>query len=76
VTDWQSEVRWNIARRRDGVYTPFDEARKWRRRFFYALILLVALGAVLLVVMAGRRSSPTRDQLRAEIAGAGRIIWR
>ncbi len=50
TADWEREVRYNQAIRRD-AWTPAAEARKWRRRFFCLLAVNIALVAFLALLV-------------------------
>ena len=51
--DWEGEVRFRkVLNAR--CLTPYSEMRKWRRRFWVALVLDVVLSILLLIYAASR----------------------
>jgi hypothetical protein len=52
MSDWDAELSYAQAEElkffSKGSWTPYREAQKWRRRFWFALAVIVGLGAVIL----------------------------
>ncbi len=48
--DWEAEMRWQRARLRGEGFTPYEEMRAWRRRFWRLLLAMAGLVALFVAV--------------------------
>lgn len=51
---WERDVSYNARRIREAGLTPWAQAQKWRRRFWYAAFVIVVLILMLLAIYTSR----------------------